>query len=194
MSSLERRLSVIESVTGTGGRWTANEIGMLAWMAVPSLLFVIKDEAEEKAQRRWLHEHGKVAGRPSTPDGRGWVSTVGDGWHWDTTEDQRRSLAQRECHDLERLLALFPLHIAIPEWRAEPEKHGWPTVHPAWNEHDNTFAAKLARERAKMAAHRGGSGVLAVEWRRQHPDWHRDMTPDEYDVWELGLLSGSLWL
>jgi hypothetical protein len=194
MPSLEQRLRAIEAVTGTGGPWTQNELGMLAWMSAPSLLFVIEDEAEEKAERRWLHVHGKVAGRPSTPDGRGWVSTIGDGWHWGTTEKERHALLQRELLDLERLRALFPLHTAIQVWQAEADEDGWPPVHPVWNEHDTTFAAKLARERAKMAVHRGGSGVLAVEWRRQHPDWHRDMTPNEYDVWELGLMSGSLWL
>jgi len=184
--SIERRLAVAEGVLGTARPWTASERGMLAWMSEPSPAVVIEAEARDKAQRRWLHTNNRVAGRPTTPDGRGWTVTVGDGWLRDTTDTERETLKRRELDDLQSLLRGFPLHAAIRVWLAESEEHGWPPLHPDGDE--DSFSAKLARHRAMMAVHRAGRDPLAVEWRRLHPEWRAEMTPDEADTWEFSLV------
>jgi len=186
MPGLERRLNAIEAVTGPCGPWTANELGMLAWMSEPSLAVVIAQEAAEKAQRRWLHEHDKIAGRPTSPDGRGWTMTARDGWLWHTSETERAELTRREHGDLQLLLRRVPLHAAVRVWLAEAEEHGWPSLHP--DGYADAFADKLARHRAMMVVHRGGKDLIAAAWRRRNPGWRETLTPDEADAWDLALL------
>ncbi|CAN5761702.1 hypothetical protein BH23CHL4_BH23CHL4_29440 [soil metagenome] len=184
--SIDRRLTVAESVLGQSRPWTVQERSMFTWLSEPSLAVVVEKEARTKSERRWLHENNRVAGRPTTPDGRGWTMTVGDGWLWSTSDTERAELARREHGDLQSLLRLFSLHYAaIRVWLAEAEEHGWPRLHP--DGYEDNFVDKLARHRKMMAAHRGGKDPIAVEWRRQHPGWRAAMTPDEYDSWELTL-------
>lgn len=184
MSGIERRLSALETETGTRQSLTARDESYLAWLSTPSLPAVVREHAEDKAERRFLDETGRVAGTP-TPGG-GWYVTVGDGWVWHTDEAERDTLTRYEVRELEPLLSLYELHDALAIWANEADVRGWPLL---WRSPSGytEFLARLARDRQAMDSHRGASGDLAREWRRRNPEWFAGMDAATYDAWEATL-------
>jgi hypothetical protein len=182
---IERLTVIARGREGLGDR----EESWLAYLSQSSLIAVLNEAAAAKAQRRWLHEHGRVAGRPMTPEGRGWYTTVGDGWHWDTDEAEREALTQRELDDLLDLTRSRSLHSAVRAWLMEAETDDWPVLRPppdsATYDPFVAFRERLAQHRAMMNVHRTFEAPIARAWRRQNPEWHPDMSADDFDRWEL---------
>lgn len=95
----------------------------------------------------------------------------------DLDDEQRRALMRVER---DRLEALFRLHApddAVRRWLD--------------GEHDElsheTFVSELLHHRRRMADMRGADNERGRKWRRRHPDWRRDLSPDEYIAFELAL-------
>jgi hypothetical protein len=182
----KRRLYTLETHAGRRD-WTARDHDWYGYLSGSSLRWVIEDWSEGKAERRWLHVNDRVAGRPG-PGGFGWVTTTGDGWHWETDEAERVELAAAERRELESLLTLYPLHAALAIWANEPDDEGWPVLHGSPDRYA-TFIARLHRERQRMASHRRADNRVARQWRQDHADWSEDMDPGDADAFDLALIA-----
>jgi hypothetical protein len=189
MPRIDRRLQRLTVVAARREELSERDESFLRWLSWTSLAVVLRETAKAKATRRWLAEHGRVAGRPLTPVGRGWLMTPGDGWHWDTDEGERERLTQRELDDLLDLTRSRSLHSAVRAWLMEAETNGWPVLRPppdnATYDPFVAFRERLAQHRAMMAVHRTFDDALVREWRRANPEWHPDMGADDLDRWEL---------
>jgi hypothetical protein len=121
---IERLTVIARGREGLGDR----EESWLAYLGQSSLLAILTEAAEAKAERRWLHEHDRVAGQ--LMDGGGWYMTTGDGWVWHTNEAEREALTRRELADLQELVLPHGAHGAIRAWITEPDTNGWPIFSP----------------------------------------------------------------
>lgn len=174
MTTQERRLSSLEAQTGGNGPYSQNEDD---WMSSPPVLGAIFDTARVKAERRWLFAHGHPAF--GTDPWGGIVLGREHGWLWRTDEETRDVLILAEVEALDRLVPTMPFYDALREWCDDADR-----LVPYWQDVGYArFRDQLRRERASRAIH--------AEWQRRHPEWHPDFTEDEYDAWELGLLSNG---
>ncbi len=187
MSGHSKRLGALETAKGYRQQWTLDDEGAFAWMTGPPLLTIIREYASKIAQRRWLHTHGKIAGRPMTEDGRGWYVTTGYGWHSHTGERERLEFTQAELDHLGELMGDSPFHQALQIWTNAPDENGWPSLQGSPDGYAE-FTGRVQREREMLAVHRSNAGRYGIEWRRRYPEWSPNMTAAEYDDWELRLL------
>jgi len=190
MSTPARRLAALEAAHGPSFViLTEREKAWLAWLDVSSLEVVLGEYAEHKAERRYLHDTGRRAGQPG-PNGRGWIVTTGDGWIWPTTDDERCERTVQELRVLLTLWGVTGVYEAIREWIEEADTTGWPELGMHPNDYD-AFTARLAMHRAMMAVHRMSAQPLAQLWRHRRPEWRPDLTPAEYDAWEIDIQTGK---
>ncbi len=158
MANLERRLKRLETITPV--TLSAREVSYLQWLSTPSLVTVALQVAKDRAQRRVLHERGV----------RHWYSL---------SDDEREDLVRAE-------LATLRSWDALHAWCDEPDSAGWPAL--SYPTNATSFQRRLAHHRAMLAVHRSANAPLGRAWRRAHPEWCRDMSPEAYDAWEHWLL------
>lgn len=172
MNAYRRRLDDLEARTGHRA-WTADDEAHFRWLSSSSLVIVLGKFADLLAERRYLHLHG-------------------DGW--DRLDERQR--ANRAAIERDAFAALLRTcedpHGAIRRWLAEPDTESWPALYPWLTMDYDAFTTRLTHERATLAVHRGADSPHGIEWRRRHPAWRPDFTPDQYDRWEASL--GTAWM
>lgn len=158
--------------------WNENQRGFYEWISTPSMLTVVKEFAKDKARRRCLHAANEVAG--SQHSGGSW--TIGNhsrSWYG-LTADERHQRIWRELEDLNQ-------GMPFTKWLEEGDAAGWPPL-PHTESTIASYLRRVAHDREMLAVHRSQANDLARAWRRDHPEWRRDMTPEEYHAWEITLI------
>lgn len=172
MGQLRQRITALEQQYGAGvAGLTPAEARTYRALSRAARVFTAQYWAYTFAERQYRQETGR------------------DDWYALPKEARyRRTLAHwaRLCE----LEAALGAEAGLDEWLSEAEQAGWPPRTRDRPPMDRAaFEREVIEQRARDDRDRGGTGAVAVRWRRDHPDWRPDLSPAEADAFDEALIA-----